>query len=62
MTPDSTTEPVKPFLYKTADRGLAAAFMALGFDLLNVQHDEDPVIFVFAVSRMLLNSLFHRAI
>jgi hypothetical protein len=56
MTTDPTTEPVKPFLYKTADRGLAAALMALGFELINVEHDEDATILVFGVSRMLLEA------
>jgi hypothetical protein len=56
MTPDPTTEPGKPFLYKTAHRGLAAALMALGFELINVEHDEDATILVFGVSRMLLDA------
>src|SRR2546427_6935977 len=56
MITEHSTEPVKPFLYKTADRGLAAALMALGFELINVQHEEDATIFVFAVSRMLLEA------
>src|SRR3989442_12052391 len=56
MITEHTTEPVKPFLYKTADRGLAAALMALGFELINVQHEEDATILVFGVSRMLLDA------
>jgi hypothetical protein len=47
---------VKPFLYKTADRGLAAALMALGFELISVEHEEDATILVFGVSRMLLEA------
>lgn len=56
MNTDPTTEPVKPFLYKTADRGLAAALTALGFDLLDVEHGEDAILFTFPVSRMLLDA------
>src|SRR5207245_10179499 len=53
MTDDLTTQPPKPFLYKTANRGLAAALMALGFELLNVDRLDGAVLFAFPVSRML---------
>jgi hypothetical protein len=56
MTLDPTPEPVKPFLYRTADRGLAAALTALGFDLFDVEHGDEAILFVFPVSRMLLDA------
>jgi hypothetical protein len=56
MNTDPAIEPVKPFLYKTADRGLAAALTALGFELLDVEHGDDAILFVFPVSRMLLEA------
>ena len=56
MIDDLSTQPVKPFLYKTANRGLAAALMALGFELLNVDRVNDEVLFAFPVSRMLLDA------
>lgn len=56
MTDDLTTQPTKPFLYKTSNRGLAAALMALGFELLDVDRSNDEILFAFPVSRMLLDA------
>ncbi len=56
MNTEPTSEPVKPFLYKTADRGLAAALTALGFELFDVEHGDEAILFVFPVSRMLLDA------
>ncbi len=56
MTKDLTTQPTKPFIYKTSDRGMAAALMALGFDLLDVDRTNDEILFAFPVSRMLLDA------
>ena len=49
--------PVKPFLYKTTHRGLAAALMALGFELLGVTTNEEQVLFAFPVTPDLLESV-----
>lgn len=56
MSNEISTQPTKPFLYKTSNRGLAAALMALGFELLDVDHLNDEVLFGFPVSRMLLDA------
>jgi hypothetical protein len=56
MTNDIPTQPMKPFLYKTSNRGLAAALMALGFELLDVDRLNGEVLFGFPVSRMLLDA------
>ena len=56
MNDDISTQPTKPFLYKTSNRGLAAALMALGFDLLEVDRLNGEVLFAFPVSRMLLDA------
>src|SRR2546428_13274326 len=56
MDHDISTQPTKPFLYKTSNRGLSAALMALGFDLLDVDRANDDILFAFPVSRMLLDA------
>lgn len=56
MTTETTTEPTKPFIYKTASRGLAAALMALGFELFDVERLDHEVLFSFPLSRMLLDA------
>ncbi len=49
-------EPVKPFLYKTTQRGLAAALMASGFALLETSRANGVWFFTFAVSHELLEA------
>ncbi len=56
MEPETETQPIKPFLYQTTNRGLAAALMALGFELMDVEHGENEVFFTFPVSPMLLDA------
>ena len=53
---DITTQPTKPFLYKTADRGLAAALMALGFEIIDVEPSDTETLLTFPISRMLLDA------
>lgn len=47
----------EPSVHRTADRGLAAALMALGFELLDVERGDECVAFAFRSSRMLLDSV-----
>ena len=47
-------EEVKPFLYTTTQRGLAAALMASGFTLLRTSRANGVWFFTFAVSPELL--------
>ncbi len=56
MEPETETQPIKPFLYRTTNRGLAAALMAVGFELMDVQPGEREVFFTFPVSPMLLDA------
>lgn len=56
MTIDTTIELPEPSVYRTADRGLAGALMALGFDLLGAERGHDQVMFAFPMSRMLLDA------
>ena len=49
-------ESVHPFLYKTTNRGLAAAFMASGFALLDTSRANGVWFFTFAVSPELLEA------
>ena len=46
----------KPFLYRTANRGLAAALMASGFALLETNRANGLYFFTFAVSHELLEA------
>ena len=53
---DLTAEPIKLFLYRTQDRGLAAAFMALGFQLVRLEPADRGATFLFAISQELLDA------
>ncbi len=56
MDTEPEPQPIKPFLYQTTNRGMAAALMALGFELMDVKPGEQEVFFTFPVSRMLLDA------
>ena len=56
-TADLTFELPEPSVHRTADRGLAAALMALGFELLAVERGHAQVLFLFSTSRMLLDTI-----
>jgi hypothetical protein len=56
MNIDVATQPHNPLDYRTTSRGLAAALMALGFALKDVEHGNPEASFTFPVSRMLLNA------
>ena len=56
MTIDVETQPHNPLDYRTTSRGLAAALMALGFALKDIEHGDREASFTFSISRMLLNA------
>ena len=56
MTIDVETQLHNPLDYRTTSRGLAAALMALGFALKDLEHGDREASFTFSISRMLLNA------
>jgi hypothetical protein len=56
MTTEVKPESIDPSPYRTSNRGLAAAPIALGFVLTDIEHGDHEVIFAFPGSRMLLNA------
>ena len=56
VEPDITIKHTDPLTYRTQDRGLAAAFMALGFQFLRLEPADRGATFLFAVSQELLDA------
>lgn len=56
MTTNGKTQSAKPFLYPTTDIGLAAALMALGFELTGFDDKGQAVFFTFRASPMIFEA------
>lgn len=58
MNTNNYNDPPVPFLYKTSDRGVAAALVALGHDVIDVDLMADPeILYAFPASPMLLSTV-----
>ncbi|MFQ5801414.1 MAG: hypothetical protein ACE5JQ_00785 [Candidatus Methylomirabilales bacterium] len=53
MTTENERESSGPFLYRTENRGLAAALIASGFELVELKRANGLVFFTFRLSQML---------
>lgn len=56
MTTNNKSQPKKGFLYQTKDPGLAAALMALGFELIKLEERDRAFYFAFPASPMVFEA------